>query len=70
MLYMTRGKKRLIILTLTQFLVLLILLLTNKIFFATNDDTTMVDIASGGYGKCSPYIINIHINLSNSWIPS
>lgn len=63
MLYMTRGKKRLIILTLTQFLVLLILLLTNKIFFATNDDTTMVDIASGGYGKCSPYIINIHIIL-------
>ena len=36
------------------------------IHFATNDDTVMVDIASGGYGTPLPYLSNIHIILG--WV--
>lgn len=45
--------------------------------FATNDDTTMVAIAAGGYGgKPSPYVVNIHYLIGYllkslyTWIPS
>lgn len=53
--------RRFYYLTLTQLLITIILLSTNSIYFATNDDTTMVDIVSGGYGEPSPYIVNIHV---------
>lgn len=58
---MKKNKIKFIILTVSQLFILIILIGFNKIYFATNDDTTMVDLASGAYGKCSPYIINIHI---------
>ncbi len=46
-----------------QLALLLILLLTKQIWYVVNDDVTMLDIASGGYGAPSPYIVNIHIVL-------
>lgn len=45
----------------SQLLIFFVLMLSNNIHYATNDDTTMVDIASGAYGKPSQYVINIHI---------
>jgi hypothetical protein len=60
-LFDTDRKKRFIILAAVQVLVLSVLLIFNQIHYATNDDTTMVDIASGGYVTPSQYIINIHI---------
>ncbi|MEA4929864.1 MAG: hypothetical protein VB104_14465 [Candidatus Limiplasma sp.] len=46
-----------------QLALLLILLLSNQIWYILNDDVIMLDIASGGYGAPSPYIVNIHILL-------
>lgn len=34
---------------------------TNRLLYATNDDTTMVAIAGGGYVAPSEYIVNMHI---------
>lgn len=45
----------------SQLLILLFLICTNKLAYATNDDTTMVAIVGGGYVIPSQYVINMHI---------
>ena len=47
----------------SQLAVLAVLILTNRLVYATNDDTTMVAIASGGYGTPSQYVVNLHLLL-------
>lgn len=37
-----------------------LVILKGDLVYATNDDTTMVAIAGGGYGKPSEYIVNMH----------
>lgn len=54
-------KRQFFIIFFTQLIIFCLLILSDNIHYATNDDTTMVDIASGAYGKPSQYIINIHI---------
>ncbi len=44
----------------SQLLITLLFIITQKLVYATNDDTTMLAIAGGGYGKTSPYVINMH----------
>lgn len=45
----------------SQIVILLIINAAGQLSFATNDDTTMVALAGGGYGSPSQYIINMHI---------
>ena len=45
----------------SQFIILFFVIHGGGLRFATNDDTTMLAIASGGYGIPSQYIVNIHI---------
>lgn len=45
----------------SQVLFLLFLLLKNNLVYVTNDDTTMISIASGGYGRPSEWVINMHV---------
>lgn len=44
----------------SQLLIVLLFISMKKLVYATNDDTTMLAIAGGGYGKASPYVINMH----------
>lgn len=46
-----------------QIIFFVYLVLSKSIHFITNDDTTMVAIASGAYGNPSEYLINSHIFL-------
>lgn len=45
----------------SQLALLAVLILTNRLVYATNDDTTMVAIASGGYGSPSQYTVFFHL---------
>lgn len=47
----------------SQLILLAVMILTERLVYATNDDTTMVAIASGGYGKPSQYVVNLHLIL-------
>lgn len=60
-------KKELFLGILLQLLLLIFLLISDQIQFATNDDTTMVAIASGGYGQPSEYVVNMHIVLGKAF---
>lgn len=60
---MNRVARKTAFLAIGQVAILVIMLLSNRIVYATNDDTTMIALASGGYGSPSPYIINMHIAL-------
>ncbi len=46
---------------LSQAALLIFIILTDRLLYATCDDTTMVAIAGGGYGLPCEYIINMHI---------
>lgn len=52
-----------IMIFISQIILMLFLLFTNNIVYATNDDTTMVSLAGGGYITPSEYLANIHILL-------
>lgn len=54
------------VLVVSQILIWGILFLENYFYYMTNDDTTMVAIASGAYGIASEYVVNLHIILG--WI--
>lgn len=47
----------------SQLALLAVLILTNRLVYATNDDTTMVALASGGYGTPSQYTVFFHLIL-------
>lgn len=47
----------------SQLAILAILIATGRLVYATNDDTTMVAIASGGYGAPSQYVVFLHVIL-------
>lgn len=47
----------------SQLVILAILIATGRLVYATNDDTTMVAIASGGYGAPSQYVVFLHLIL-------
>ena len=47
----------------SQLAILAILIATGRLVYATNDDTTMVAIASGGYGAPSQYVVFLHLIL-------
>ena len=47
----------------SQLAILAILIATGRLVYATNDDTTMVAIASGGYGAPSQYVVFMHMIL-------
>lgn len=47
----------------SQLAILAVLILTGRLVFAQNDDTTMVAIASGGYGAPSQYVVFMHMIL-------
>lgn len=54
-------RKKVGLLAISQICIFLIMILSKRIVYATNDDTTMVALACGGYGTPSPYIMNMHI---------
>ncbi len=60
---MDKAARKAAFLAISQCAILVIMLLNNRIVYATNDDTTMIALASGGYGSPSPYIINMHMAL-------
>lgn len=45
----------------SQIILLFFMIWSDKLLYATNDDTTMVAIAGGGYVTPSEYIVNMHI---------
>ena len=47
----------------SQLAILAILIATGRLVYATNDDTTMIAIASGGYGAPSQYVVFMHMIL-------
>ncbi|MCI6936050.1 MAG: hypothetical protein MR762_05275 [Clostridiales bacterium] len=47
----------------SQLALLAVLILTGRLVYATNDDTTMVAIACGGYGSPSQYVVFLHLIL-------
>ena len=47
----------------SQLAILAILIATGRLVYATNDDTTMIAIASGGYGTPSQYVVFMHMIL-------
>lgn len=49
------------IILIPQILLFLAINFTGNLVYATNDDTTMLAICSGGYGTPSAYIINMHM---------
>ena len=47
----------------SQLVILLLMIVTGRLVYVMNDDTTMIAIASGGYGSPSEYVINLHMLL-------
>lgn len=62
MRFLTRQHKTLISAIFLQAGIMAYLICEDRLMYGTNDDTTMVAIAAGGYGGTpSPYIVNIHM---------
>ena len=58
-----RWRRRCAVAFASQLALLAVLILTGRLVYATNDDTTMVAIASGGYGAPSQYVVFMHMIL-------
>lgn len=58
-----RWRRRCAVAFASQLVILAILIATGRLVYATNDDTTMVAIASGGYGAPSQYVVFLHLIL-------
>lgn len=57
---MKKNTLKISALFLSQILILVIINASGYLVYATNDDTTMVSLACGGYGRASEYIVNMH----------
>lgn len=47
-----------------QIIIFILVFLSSNFYYQTNDDTTMIALASGAYGTPSIYLDNIHVFLS------
>lgn len=54
---------RFLLLVSVQLIIICVYIILGKLHYATNDDTTMVALAGGGYVTPSQYIVNMHIVL-------
>lgn len=51
---------KIVALFISQLVILLVMIISKQLVYATNDDTTIVSLASGAYGSPTEYIINMH----------